>query len=92
MASQYDNHWKLLKQSPGTGVAAGIAVELSPPNLTDHQAAKAFNTLRKALQKRKLNDVAYNRANVGARLESDRRGLICRFWLVELTKVGKDDV
>lgn len=92
MASQYDNHWKLLKQRPGNTGADGIAVELSPPNLTDHQAEKAFKTLRKALQKRKLLDVAYNRANVGAKLESRRTGLICRFWLIQLTKVEKGDV
>ena len=92
MASQYDNHWRLLKQRPGTTQSDGIAVELSPPNLTDHQADKAFKTLRKALQKRKLLDVAYNRMHVGAKLESSRTGLICRFWLVQLTKVEKDDV
>lgn len=90
MASRYDEHWRQLKLNPGTEI--GIAVELSPPNLTDHQAEKAFKTLRKALQKQKLNDVAYNRTHVGARLESERRGLICRFFLIELTKVSKDDV
>lgn len=90
MASRYQQHWVLLKQRPGAD--KGIAVELSPPNLTDHQAEKAFNTLRKALQKQKLNDIAYNRTHVGARLTSSREGLLCRFFLIELTRVGAEDV
>lgn len=90
MARRYSEHWTMLKKNPGKD--KGIAVELSPPNLTEHQAEKAFKTLRKALQKEKLNDIAYNRTHVGARLQSDRKGLVCRFWLIELTKVGAEDV
>lgn len=89
MVSKYQTHWQLLKQRPGQ---VGIAVELSPPNLTDRQAEKAFNTLKKALQKQKLQDIAYNRTHVGAKLQSERRGLICRFFLIELTKVSVEDL
>jgi hypothetical protein len=88
--SRYDEHWKLLKQNPGS--EAGIEVELSPPNLTEHQADKAFRTLCKAIQKRKLLDIPYNRTHVGAKLQSSRNGLRCRFYLIELISIGVDDL